>query len=584
MSLSPVQKVSILTLATLGLIPIPHVEAQEPAGGGNPGVFFESVDVDVVNVEVFVTDKKGNAVTGLTREDFSLRVDGTEVPVSNFYSEVLGRPVQEGQDLALLDQQDSFEATPLEQRLHLVVFVDNANIRAPNRKRVFKALREFLDNSLSPDDRVTVASISKSVFTHSDFLNDRRVINLALDDVEKASANDFIHEFERREIYSELFREETTAVLRGEVDRQIARSTEDINRGGILNRIRAYAQSEFDRSRSGLRHLGAYVDSLAGVPGRKALIHVSDSIPNNPGEGMFIAWNERFRGTLAAEDYQIQVGQFDLRDQFRELGQRANAARVTMYTLDAESSHTSAIRSAVTDGVIPNLSLSTIESNYREPLEFVATATGGRRVQANPTLARQLSAISTDFNTFYSLGFQAVEKGSKNHHDIEVKLARKGLVVRHRNNYTRKNREQRMASATVAALLYNSVSNPLEVSLTKGLGKKRDDGSVAVPVELKIPVSKLVLLPTEGIHAAQLSLFVTIKDKQGDPRPVQRIPFNLRIPDEFVEQAKADSAQYTLPVVLRPGDQQIAIGVRDDIGATSSTLRIELNPRLAGAV
>src|SRR5262245_13727219 len=34
--------------------------------------FFESIDVDIVNVNVYVTDKKGNRIHGLKAEDFEL--------------------------------------------------------------------------------------------------------------------------------------------------------------------------------------------------------------------------------------------------------------------------------------------------------------------------------------------------------------------------------------------------------------------------------------------------------------------------------------------------------------------------------
>ncbi len=34
------------------------------------GVFFETLEVNLINVEVFVTDKKGNPITGLTKDDF----------------------------------------------------------------------------------------------------------------------------------------------------------------------------------------------------------------------------------------------------------------------------------------------------------------------------------------------------------------------------------------------------------------------------------------------------------------------------------------------------------------------------------
>ena len=41
-----------------------------------PATFGETVDVELVNVEVWVTDNKDNAVTGLTAADFEVREDG----------------------------------------------------------------------------------------------------------------------------------------------------------------------------------------------------------------------------------------------------------------------------------------------------------------------------------------------------------------------------------------------------------------------------------------------------------------------------------------------------------------------------
>ena len=47
---------------------------------------MDSVRVDVVNVEVFVTDKDGKPVYGLKREDFELIVRGEQVEISNFFA------------------------------------------------------------------------------------------------------------------------------------------------------------------------------------------------------------------------------------------------------------------------------------------------------------------------------------------------------------------------------------------------------------------------------------------------------------------------------------------------------------------
>ena len=54
--------------------------------------FGETVDVRVVNVEVVVTDRQGNRVTGLSPDDFRLRVDGKEVPVEYFTEVAAARP------------------------------------------------------------------------------------------------------------------------------------------------------------------------------------------------------------------------------------------------------------------------------------------------------------------------------------------------------------------------------------------------------------------------------------------------------------------------------------------------------------
>jgi VWFA-related protein len=568
-------------------------DSQEGQGGqggqggqqGQGGLFFDTVDVDLINVEVFVTDRKGNAVTGLKPEDFLVTVDNQPVTISNFYSEVLGRPVRDdsGQPLEGMEHE-SFDAAPLEQRLHLFIFVDNANIRPSNRKRVFRSLREFLDNNLQRDDLVSIASIKQSVFVHNDFTTDRRVQQQVLDDIEKIAGRSMGLEFDRRQIYSELSREELTEAARGEEVETLRIVETDINAAQLLSRIRAYAADGYDQARGSLKALGAYVDSLSGVPGRKALLHVSDGIPTRPGEDLYLAWHSRFIGSTSDGAFDQDIGNYDLFPQFLELSQRANAARVTFYALDAEANHSAFVRSAETEGVTPQISVSlrgsnAIDANYREPLEMAALDTGGRRIYASSTLDQQLTAVSTDFSTFYSLGFPAVDGAKDKNRQIEVKLVpdkRKGLRVRHRSSYNRKPQEQRTAEATVAALLYNAVANPLGVELKAGAGVKRDDGRTVLPVEVEIPVANLTLLPTQGVHAAQLSFFVTVKDGVGNARPVQKIPFSLRIPDQFVEQAKGDRARHTLPVVLADGDQQIAISVRDDIGATSSTLRLEL--------
>src|SRR5690606_35729751 len=52
---------------------------------------FDTVDVTVVNVDVVVTDRQGNPVRGLTREDFIVLDQGKPVELTNFSAIESGR-------------------------------------------------------------------------------------------------------------------------------------------------------------------------------------------------------------------------------------------------------------------------------------------------------------------------------------------------------------------------------------------------------------------------------------------------------------------------------------------------------------
>ena len=173
--------------------------------------------------------------------------------------------------------------------------------------------------------------------------------------------------------------------------------------------------------------------------------------------------------------------------------------------------------------------------------------------------------------------FVASPPGEPKDRAIEVRLiSRKGLRLRHRETYRPKIRDKRSGDATLAALLYNTGANPLGIVLEPGGVEKRDDGSSLLTVLVKLPIAKLVLLPRGETHAAQVSFFVSVRDKAGGARPVQKIPFHLNIPADKLAEARAREAVYPLPLVVRPGDLQAVVGVRDDFASEESAVRLEL--------
>src|SRR3954447_26980897 len=64
------------------------VQSQKPASAPEvkaPPPLVEKIEVSVVNVDVTVTDRRGQPVSGLTRDDFEILEDGKPQPISNFY-------------------------------------------------------------------------------------------------------------------------------------------------------------------------------------------------------------------------------------------------------------------------------------------------------------------------------------------------------------------------------------------------------------------------------------------------------------------------------------------------------------------
>src|SRR3954452_12875404 len=64
------------------------VQSQKPASAPEvkaPPPLVEKIDVSVVNVDVTVTDRHGQPVAGLTRNDFEIFEDGKPQTITNFY-------------------------------------------------------------------------------------------------------------------------------------------------------------------------------------------------------------------------------------------------------------------------------------------------------------------------------------------------------------------------------------------------------------------------------------------------------------------------------------------------------------------
>lgn len=585
-------------LIALALAGPPLAAQQNPP----PPEFGEVIEVNVINVEVYVTDKAGNPVKGLKKGDFELLEDGRKVEITNFDAVDREPAPIAASPVAPQPQAPVAPATPQtpqiapEEHLNLVVYVDNFNIRPTNRAKVLQSLRNFLQEQLAPGDRVMLVTNDLGrPRVRVSFTNDPAALGAGLDEIGTLAANGGELDRSRRTTFETIMNLHRMAyespIDLVPCDRELAR---------LAHGFAASARSEV------LRTLGAIklmVNSLAGIPGRKALLHVSDGIPLTPGEEMFQLLIELCGGggatsgfgdsgsigalptfdarELGPQAYQAasegpaDAQSYSTANELTALTAHANAHQVTLYTLQASG----LIAGGDADSPLGDARYlqfptirSTIQDNLQGSLFTLANETGGRPIFNTNDFAKALTRMREDFSSFYSLGYSSPRQGDGRQHRIAVKVKKPGLKVRHRTGYRDKSTLERTADRTLAAVFHGVEDNPLDITVQVGEQTPAEKGQFSVPLQLKIPLFKLAVLNREETFEGSLRLFVVTKDKDGGLSPLRQVQVPLRIPRGQVLTAMGQYYIYTLTLTMPPGEQQVAVAVRDELAASTSFL------------
>jgi hypothetical protein len=286
-------------------------------------------------------------------------------------------------------------------------------------------------------------------------------------------------------------------------------------------------EREFDTSKLLRRELASFVDSIAGLPGRKALLFLAGSL------------------RMAVDDPLA-----------RRLAERANAERVTLYGLGSGLA-----------------------------LRQLATLTGGQTMVLSDNLFSLLNRIHGDLSTYYSLGFTPergrAEEGRS--HALGVSLpGRRDLEVRAPQSYAPRGRDERFAGRVAAAAVAGEGDNPLGVRLRVERDERAGGGKRALTVLVAFPLAGITLEPEHGKPAGQpsgqqsgrrsgrLTLVLAARDAAGRDLPVKRLALPLRISDDRLAMARQGNAGYRLRLEVPAGESTIAVGLRDELGGVDS--------------
>lgn len=517
------------------------------------GVATDIVDVSVVNVDTYVTDKKGNVITDLTIDDFELVENGRPVPISNFYKVEKGQVTAGGLDVETMDVPEverigDQARVPEDQRLSLVVYVDNYNLHPFSRNRSFRFIRSFLRQNVKNGDRVMLISYDRELHERQPFTKDPELVAAALYDLEEVSAQALHRDSDRRDLLEEI----------GEAD-------------GILEvryRVQTYAENQFNDLSFGIKALRNLVDQLAGLPGRKAVLYISDGLMLRPGEDLYVALDQRFPNNGMI----LEAFRYDMSRDFHQLTTAAASNRVTFYTLDAEGLRTyqyfDARNRTASGGTFVD---QTHFRNLQSSLQLMAEETGGFAMINTNDFTKDLARMAEDFTSYYSLGFSPATQGSGRFNRLEVRVkGRKDLRVRHRTGYRDKAVDDRMGDSTLAALYHGYQKNAVGMTIEVESMTRRSDGNYDVALSIKLPIERLALLPQPDFHRGKVRFYIAARDSEGGLSEVQDVPLEIDIPTDQIDAARDKYYRYEVNLMMREGRQLVAVGMRDEIGAETA--------------
>jgi VWFA-related protein len=282
-----------------------------PANSSALPPISESVEVSVTNIEVFVTDGSGKRVPGLTRDDFELRQDGVPQKISNFYSVSGGKVLLEDGKVLSMDEPAAKEELPVEVKARYLIYIDNLNIQAQNRNRMFKSLKLWVAQTIGRNAEAMVVTWNHSLKVRRKFTSEAGDIVGILETIELETGGGSSISSERKDA--------------------LHRIDESQGANAATMIARQYSQSLKSDLEFSVNALKDTVNGLAGVSGRKILIYVSEGLPSTAGQELFDAIQMKFReqaSTLEQFDFQMD-------SKYMGIVQAANAQGVTIWPLDA---------------------------------------------------------------------------------------------------------------------------------------------------------------------------------------------------------------------------------------------------------
>jgi VWFA-related protein len=525
---------------------------------------------ELVLIPTLVTDKSGNHITGLKKEDFRVLENGAEQKIATF-EEVTSDTHRLSRPRNPNEFSNSLASGPSARRMTLIVldlintpFLDQANAR--------KDLLKYLTQSVDQREPTALYTLTRSgIHVIHDFATDPRVLVAALHRV-KGDTKQIVDSPEEVETVTGSASPDGSAGVDPSAVQTEAQRIQTMMEDSELNFQSFQQRLAITYTLQAMQQVAL---ALAGYPGRKSLIWASGGFP-------FSVSDNTMQLAPAGRDSLI-----DVLPMYERTWQLLNDAQIALYPVDVKGLQVSTTPS----GTIRNPGRNYARNmNWRRvdtqsTLETFASMTGGRAYYNSNDLAKGFRDAVHDSSEYYMLGYYLDRSKTKSGwRKLAVKVKRDHVDVRARSGFFVTNatvdpadtRTSDISSALQSPLDYTSLALVMhwdKIEPSKESGKKH------VNYRMHLAPDVALINNAESNHFVLdfVALAKTPEGKTVDHPVGQEIEAHLT--PEKLAAFRQNGFAYNGALDLAPGEYTVRFVVRDDlnghIGSVAAPLKVE---------